>query len=97
LRPQVVSPLDGVADVPAGVPIGAGAEVSLAALAGDEDPALGLVGVVNLRQTADACEQYQVARARAAGWSWAQIGAVLEVSAKAVHKKHARRLSAREG
>jgi hypothetical protein len=93
----VVSPPDGVADVPARVPIGAGVEASLVGLAGDEDPAMGLVGVVGLRQAADACEQYQVARARAAGWSWAQIGAVLEVSAQAVHKKHARRLSGREG
>jgi hypothetical protein len=93
----VVSPPDGVADVPARVPIGAGVEATLVGLAGDEDPAMGLVGVVGLRQAADACEQYQVARARAAGWSWAQIGAVLEVSAQAVHKKHARRLSGREG
>jgi hypothetical protein len=60
----------------------------------DEDPYLGLVGVVGLRTLADALEKHHVSRARRAGWSWAEIGAVLEVSLQAAHKKHAARLRA---
>jgi photosystem II stability/assembly factor-like uncharacterized protein len=64
-------------------------------LAANEDPGLGLVGVVSLRDAADVCEEFQVLRARDAGWSWARIGAVLGVSAQAVHKKHAGRAAPR--
>jgi hypothetical protein len=63
-----------------------------AGLAADEDPSLGLLGVAALRHMADALERYQVQRARQAGFTWAEIGAALGVSAQAVHKKHARRL-----
>jgi hypothetical protein len=37
-----------------------------------------------------------VSRAREAGWSWAEVGAVLDVSAQATHKKHAKRLRERD-
>jgi hypothetical protein len=58
----------------------------------DEDPYLGLMGVVGLRTLADALEEHHVSRARRAGWSWAAVGAVLEVSAQAAYKKQANRL-----
>jgi hypothetical protein len=57
----------------------------------DEDPYLGLIGVVGLRILADALEEHHVKRARKAGWSWAEVGAVLEVSPQAAHKKHVQR------
>ncbi len=60
-------------------------------LAADEDPELGLLGVLSLRDVAQVCEQHQVARARAAGWTRAQIATALEVSPQAVHQRHARR------
>jgi hypothetical protein len=62
----------------------------------DEDPYLGLMGVVGLRTLADALEEHHVSRAREAGWSWAEVGAVLDVSAQAAHKKHAKRLRERD-
>jgi hypothetical protein len=63
-------------------------------IAYDNDPWLGLVGVAAMRDTADVLEEHHVGRARAAGWTWAEIAAVLEVSPQAVHKRHARRLRA---
>jgi hypothetical protein len=57
----------------------------------DEDPYLGQMGVVSLRTLAEALEEHHVNRAREAGWSWADVGALLDVSAQAAHKKHARR------
>ena len=62
-------------------------------LAADDDPYLGLIGVVSLRDMADALEDYQVQRARQAGFTWAQIAAALGVSPQAAHKKHAGRLA----
>lgn len=61
-------------------------------LAFDEDPYLGLFGTVVLRKLADGLEEHHVRRARKAGWSWAEIGAVLELSPQGAHKRHARRL-----
>ncbi len=58
---------------------------------GDPDPAVGLRAVAALRRLAEQLEDLQVANARAQGWSWAQIAALLGVSKQAVHKKHARR------
>jgi DNA-directed RNA polymerase specialized sigma24 family protein len=55
------------------------------------DPALGLRSVAALRRLTDRLEDLQVDRARALGWSWAEIAAALGVSKQAVHKKHARR------
>lgn len=59
--------------------------------AASADPALGLRSVAALRRLADRLEDLQVDRARALGWSWAEIAAALGVSKQAVHKKHARR------
>lgn len=67
--------------------------IRLVGLAADEDPELGLLGVLSLRQVAQVCEEHQVRQARAAGWTWKQIAAALEVSPQAVHQRHAARLS----
>jgi hypothetical protein len=61
-----------------------------------QDPAVGLRAVAALRRLADQLEALQVRNARAAGWSWDAIGALLGVSKQAVHKKHASRRN-REG
>ena len=66
-------------------------------IAYDHDPYLGLVGVAAMRDTADVLEEHHVGRARAAGWTWAEVAAVLEISPQAVHKRHARRLRAQSG
>ena len=62
----------------------------MAERATSQDPAVGLRGVAALRQLADQLEALQVGNARAQGWSWDAIGALLGVSKQAVHKKHAR-------
>jgi len=54
-----------------------------------QDPAVGLRAVAALRRLADQLEALQVRNARARGWSWDAIGALLGVSKQAVHKKHA--------
>lgn len=54
-----------------------------------QDPAVGLRAVAALRRLADQLETLQVGNARAQGWSWDAIGALLGVSKQAVHKKHA--------
>jgi hypothetical protein len=56
-----------------------------------QDPAVGLRAVAALRRLADQLEALQVSNARAQGWSWDAIGALLGVSKQAVHKKHAGR------
>lgn len=56
--------------------------------AADVDPATGLRAVAALRRMSDELERQQVQRARAAGWSWQQIGDALGISRQAVHKKH---------
>jgi hypothetical protein len=61
----------------------------------DEDPYPGLIGVAAMRALAEGLEEHHVSRARHAGWSWAEIAAVLDVSAQAAHKKHAKRLGDR--
>lgn len=58
--------------------------------AADADPATGLRAVAALCRLADDLEQRQVHRARAAGWSWQQIGDALGISRQAAHKKHGR-------
>lgn len=59
--------------------------------AADRDPAVGLRAVRALRDLADRLEALQVENARAQGWSWAQIGAALDVSRQAVHLKYRHR------
>ncbi|CAA9293555.1 MAG: hypothetical protein AVDCRST_MAG61-542 [uncultured Friedmanniella sp.] len=53
------------------------------------DPDVGLRAVAALRRLVEQLEDLQVANARSAGWSWAEIAAALGVSKQAVHKKHA--------
>ena len=62
----------------------------VAAAASSQDPAVGLAAVASLRVLLESLEELQVANARAQGWSWQQIAAVLNVSRQAVHKKHRR-------
>lgn len=76
-----------------GVAVAADRAVRLVGLAADEDPELGMLGVLGLRQVARVCEEHQVGQARAAGWTWAQIATALEVSPQAVHQRHAARLA----
>lgn len=52
------------------------------------DPEIGLRAVASLRALLEAVEKLQVANARAHGWSWQRIAAVLGVSRQAVHQKH---------
>jgi hypothetical protein len=77
-----------------GVAVAAERGVRLVGLAADEDPELGLLGVVGLRQVAQVCEEHQVRQARAEGWTWAQIATALEVTPQAVHQRHAPRMAA---
>ena len=51
--------------------------------------------MVALRRLLEALEAAQVENAIVAGWSWARIAQVLEVSKQAVHKKHAKRIKAK--
>ena len=51
--------------------------------------------MVALRRLLEALEAAQVENAIVAGWSWARIAEVLEVSKQAVHKKHAKRIKAK--
>jgi DNA-directed RNA polymerase specialized sigma24 family protein len=62
-------------------------------LAADDDPELGFLGVLSLRDVADVCEEHQVRKARESGWTWAQIAAALGVSSQAVHQRYAERLA----
>ena len=63
----------------------------LASAADSSDPRTGLRAVAALRRLVEQLEALQVDNARAHGWSWQDIAAVLGVSRQAVHKKHARR------
>ena len=58
------------------------------------DPADGLAAVVALRRLADRLEDAEVERALRDGWTWALVAEALGVTRQAVHKKHAKRLSA---
>jgi hypothetical protein len=69
-------------------------ETTTTALA-SPDPRVGLRAVAALRQLLEQLEALQVDNARANGWSWQEIAAVLGVSRQAVHKKHAARLRGR--
>jgi DNA-directed RNA polymerase specialized sigma24 family protein len=64
---------------------------TLIASGASHDPAVGLRAVAALRRLAEQLETLQVDNARANGWSWAEIAAVMGVSKQAVHKKHAGR------
>jgi DNA-directed RNA polymerase specialized sigma24 family protein len=62
----------------------------LALATGDEDPGAALSAAADLRRAARWLEAAVVRRARVAGWSWAEIAAVLGVSKQAVHRKYGR-------
>lgn len=51
------------------LPPSAGFGWSGVGLAADEDPELGFLGVVSLRDVAQVCEEHQVRQARGAGWT----------------------------
>jgi len=57
---------------------------------GDEDPRAALSAATELRRAASRLEAGVVRRARIAGWSWAEIAAVLGVSKQAVLRKYGR-------
>lgn len=65
------------------------------ALPAPEDAEAALAAVVALRRLAGQLEAEAVAEAIAQGWTWAQVGEVLGISAQAVHKKFAREVRAR--
>ena len=58
------------------------------------DPADGLAAVVALRRLAERLEAAEVERALRDGWSWSDVAEALGVTRQAVHKKHAKRLTA---
>jgi hypothetical protein len=64
---------------------------------GPEDPEAALAAVVALRRLATSLESDAVAEAIAQGWTWAQVGEALGISAQAAHKKFASEVRARRG
>jgi hypothetical protein len=62
-----------------------------------QDPQGALAAVVSLRRLAGRLEVAAVAEAIAAGWTWAQVGEALGISAQAAHKKFASEVRARRG
>ncbi len=67
---------------------------ALAAQAIDEDPAVGLRAVLELRRLLEELERLHVDHARGQGWSWQTIATALQVSRQTVHEKHAARRKA---
>ncbi len=63
-------------------------DTEIAQAASSADPAEGLVAVRALRELADRLEALQVGNARALGWSWQDIAAIIGVSRQAVHHKY---------
>jgi hypothetical protein len=61
---------------------------TLATEAASRDPSVGLPAVVALRRLTERLERQQVERARALGWSWADIAGALGVTKQTVHRKH---------
>ena len=66
-------------------------------LPGPEDPEAALAAVVALRRLAGRLEVAAVVEAIAQGWTWAQVGEALGISAQAAHKKFACEVRARRG
>ena len=54
-----------------------------------EDPEASLAAVIALRRTANRLELAAVAEAIRQGWTWADVGQSLGISAQAAHKKFA--------
>jgi hypothetical protein len=63
----------------------------LAAHVTDDDPAIGLRAVFEMRRLLEELERLHVDNARSRGWSWQAIASVLQVSKQSVHEKHAAR------
>lgn len=59
----------------------------LATTAASRDPAAGLQAVAALRRLLEQLEDVHVRNARAAGWSWSEIAALLGVTKQTVHRK----------
>ena len=66
-------------------------------LPGPEDPEAAFAAVVSLRRLAVRLEIAAVVEAIAQGWTWAQVGEALGISAQAAHKKFASEVRARRG
>ncbi len=62
-----------------------------------DDPEAALAAVVALRRLAARLEADAVTEAVEQGWTWAQIGEALGISAQAAHKKLATEVRARRG
>lgn len=60
-----------------------------------DDPAAAFAAVIALRRLADRMEREAVDDALARGWTWQQVAQALGISRQAAHKRHARRLRAR--
>lgn len=72
-------------------------EPSVARLAGqvtNQDPAVGLRAVYELRRLLEELERLHVDNARELGWTWQSIASALQVSRQTVHEKHAARRKA---
>ncbi|KRF03477.1 hypothetical protein ASG88_21980 [Nocardioides sp. Soil777] len=61
------------------------------------EPEAALAAVTALRKLASRLEMDAVTEAIAEGWTWAQIGQALDISAQAAHKKFAAEVRARRG
>jgi hypothetical protein len=61
---------------------------SLASAVESQDPATGLAAVAALRRLVEELEALHVDNARACGWSWQEIAAILGVTRQTVHMKH---------
>ena len=61
---------------------------SLASAVESQDPATGLAAVAALRRLVEELEALHVDNARACGWSWQEIAAILSVTRQTVHMKH---------
>ena len=62
-----------------------------------DDPEAALAAVVALRRLASQLEVQAVVEAIAQGWTWAQVGEALGISAQAAHKKLSPEVRARRG
>ena len=71
--------------------------VDLPPVPSPEDPETALAAVVALRRLAARLEVEAVTEAVERGWTWAQIGEALGISAQAAHKKLATEVRARRG
>jgi hypothetical protein len=69
----------------------------LRSLPAPDDPEAALAAVVALRRLAGRLEADAVTEAIGQGWTWAQVGEALGISAQAAHKKFAPEVRARRG